>query len=114
MQGINARKCLVNGCRGKVLIKYTDKELYDQLCYYEAVFDGQRCLDRLAPSDGEGLSTSSTNAQQLALIQSRWLMNSPAKKSMEYLREVVAKYTAKSGRRFVDLEGLFGWMKVAE
>ncbi|UZJ56615.1 hypothetical protein CBS101457_005935 [Exobasidium rhododendri] len=111
MQGINARKCLVIGCKGRTLVKYTDKELYDQLCYFEAVFDGQRCLDRLSAAVA---AQGDSSAQQFDLIQSRLMVNSATRNHLQALKDTVAKYTARSGRRFVDLDGLFGWMKVAE
>ena len=103
MQGIYPKNCLVQGCKGKVVVKYTDKELYDQLCYFETLFDGQRCLDR-----------ATQDSQQLDLIQSRWIPGSQGRQSLQLLYETVAKYTAKSGRRFVGLQGLFGWMKVSD
>lgn len=103
LQSINAKRCLVQGCNGKVVAKYSDKELYDQLCFYEALFDGQRYLDRLT-----------TNSEFLDLVQTRWLSGSLCRRNMDLLRETVNKFTARSGRRFVGLDSLFGWMKVVE
>lgn len=107
LQSINAKRCLVAGCKGKVMLKYSDKELYDQLCYFEAMFDGQRYFDK----DAAAAAASAHNGL-MDIIRSRWLVGSASRRNLDLLQTTVSKYTARSGRRFVGLEGLFGWMKV--
>jgi DNA polymerase alpha subunit A len=109
LQSINAKRCLVPGCKGKFVLKYSDKELYDQLCYFEALFDGSRYLDKVVDLE----NISDVEKRTLDQLQSRWLLGSASRRNLELLRDTVTKYTARSGRRFVGLEGLFGWMKVA-
>jgi DNA polymerase alpha subunit A len=111
LQSINAKRCLVAGCKGKVMLKYSDKELYDQLCYLEAMFDGQRYLDKDASSSSPSAAASAED-DPMDLIRSRWLIGSASRRNLDLLQNTVAKYTARSGRRFVGLDGLFGWMKV--
>ena len=130
LQAINARRCLVPTCRGKVVVQYGDKALYDQLCYLESLFDGDKYLERVqatvtaanaaaaAASEEQqhhhrnNSSAMAAAVRQLEALQSRWLPGSGSRVALETLRDVVAKYTARSGRRFVALEGLFGWMRV--
>lgn len=112
LQAINARRCLVPGCKGKVVVQYGDKALYDQLCYLESLFDGDRCLDRLQTALAASADVPSAASRQIELLQSRWLVGSRSRLALETLRGIVGKYTARSGRRYVGLDKLFGWMRV--
>ncbi|PWN36069.1 uncharacterized protein FA14DRAFT_160961 [Meira miltonrushii] len=123
LQGISAKRCLVSGCHGKVMVQYGDKALYDQLCYFESLFDGEKALSKARTILQNAMTGNdekedhknpiAVNAsKQIELIQSRWLIGSPTRNALQTLLGCVTKYTAQSGRRFVALENLFGWMKV--
>jgi DNA polymerase alpha subunit A len=128
LQGVSAKRCLVNGCRGKVVLQYGDKALYDQLCFLETLFDGQRALERAQgnlSSATAAISNSTSSAsevaaqnlrlarQRLDVLQNRLLHGSPSRHALSVLHNTCQRYTARSGRRIVALESLFGWMKVA-
>ena len=54
MVGVYASRCLVKGCRGRVGPEYTDKELYDQLCYYASLVDVESALQKAASAAKAG------------------------------------------------------------
>lgn len=124
LQGISAKRCLVSGCHGKMMVQYGDKALYDQLCYFESLFDGEKALNKARSTLQNALSgndekedhkipVAANASKQIEYIQSRWLSGSPTRIVLQTLLSCVTKYTAQSGRRFVALENLFGWMKMA-
>lgn len=97
MTGVYSGRCLVAGCRGKVVPQYSDKDLYTQLCYYEYLFDGEQAL------------AEAGDAPFRAYIQDTVTRH---KDALATLRGSVQRYLSRSGRRYVGLDKLFAFMKV--
>ncbi|CAO1638402.1 unnamed protein product [Sympodiomycopsis kandeliae] len=86
MVGVYGKKCLVKNCNGNVYPEYTDKQLYDQLCYYNSLF--------------------STSKQEQDEEKKILMMRN--KDILEQLSKVIKRYLDRNDRRFVDLSKLFG------
>jgi DNA polymerase alpha subunit A len=91
--GVYAKRCLVPNCRGAVSPEYTDKALYDQLCYYSSLFDVESAADK---------SKGRANEEEVKILCKR---NAEA---LAILSRSSRKYLDKNGRRFVDLGKVFG------
>lgn len=99
--GVYARRCLMPGCTGKTVPKYSDKALYDQLCYFESLVDRKRALER------------ATGSARYDDVAARCVVaESNTARTLDAIRNAVARYSQRSGRRYVGLDSLFGWMKV--
>ncbi|KAN0062591.1 DNA-directed DNA polymerase alpha catalytic subunit pol1 [Thecaphora frezii] len=87
-------------CKGRTEQVYRDKQLYNQLLYLESLVDAERIRERakalvVRGKEDEVLATLDTNAGELRTM-----------------KEAVAKYLEKNGRRYVKLSALFRFMKV--
>lgn len=97
MAGVYSGRCVVPGCRGKVLAQYPDKALYTQLCYYAYLFDSTQAM-----------AETSEAAQHLRLrdtIDAR-------RADLDVLYATVQQYLARNARRFVGLDKLFSFMRM--
>ncbi|WFD29013.1 DNA-directed DNA polymerase [Malassezia sp. CBS 17886] len=94
--GVYAGRCLVQGCRGRMALQYSDKDLYTQLCFYEYLFDADRALAEVGDGKGRAYveATLKTHADTLAA-----------------LRSVAQQYLGRNGRRYVALDKLFAFMR---
>ncbi|KAF5385769.1 hypothetical protein D9615_002206 [Tricholomella constricta] len=99
MMGVYGRRCLRPGCRGTVSFEYTDAQLYNQLRYFSSLFDGQRAV-------GTVKGRSKTEQDTISALV---LHNAEC---LRALGDCVEKYLDQCGRRWVDLKGLFSFMKV--
>jgi DNA polymerase alpha subunit A len=92
LAGVYARRCLVDGCAGKTELRYGDKALYTQLCYFETLFDVTRTreLTKGRANHADILACSAISGRQL-----------------DHLHGVVTRYLERSGRRYVGLDRLF-------
>ncbi|GAA5918206.1 hypothetical protein JCM8208_006171, partial [Rhodotorula glutinis] len=97
MMSVYGKKCLVAGCRGAMHLEYSDSKLYDQLLYFDTLFDIEKAALKVAGG-----------AEQEPL-QVRVEAN---RSTIETLRRVVTKHLEKNGRRWVSMESLFSFMKV--
>ncbi|KAG8857126.1 DNA-directed DNA polymerase alpha catalytic subunit pol1 [Serendipita sp. 411] len=91
------KRCLSPGCKGAMNFEYDDNELYTQLLYFSSLFDAQKTLSRA--------KGSSRQEHVSALVA----QNS---KLLETLSRTVEKYLNECGRRWVNLEDLFGFMNI--
>lgn len=99
--GVYARRCLMPGCSGKTVAKYSDKALYDQLCFFESLVDRKRALERaVGPVRYDDVAARCVVAE------------TNTARTLDAMRNAIARYTQRSGRRYVGLDSLFGWMKV--
>ncbi|KAL9933797.1 hypothetical protein V8E36_007455 [Tilletia maclaganii] len=114
MTGVYAKRCLVNGCKGRVVPAYTDKALYTQLCYYESLVSvsiaKEKCEKRAAAvgaGGGRAMGGGGAGFDQeevLALALSNAV-------ELNKLQQTVEKYLDKCGRRYVALDQMFGFMQ---
>ncbi|CAL9733217.1 DNA polymerase alpha catalytic subunit A [Monosporozyma servazzii] len=102
------KRCLREGCTGVMNYRYSDKQLYNQLLYFESLFDcNKNKRQELKPLYHEGepdfpkdkLAESSIMA---LAEQNRELFNINS--------SVVGKYLDNCGRRYVDMGSIFDFM----
>ncbi|QLQ79695.1 hypothetical protein HG537_0C03430 [Torulaspora globosa] len=100
--------CLNNGCTG-VRYKYSDKMLYNQLLYFDSLFDCEKNkkleLKPLRHADNVHSATEKLSDASIKVLteQNRQLL--------EINRSVVQKYLSDCGRRYVDMGCLFDFMQ---
>jgi DNA polymerase alpha subunit A len=88
--------------------EYNDKMLYNQLLYYDMLFDIEKTKSK-AKDDDRGISPHSpgyhllTSDIVLALAEQN-------REGFDIVKGVIAKYLEKCGRRYVDLGGIFNFM----
>ncbi|SPO47594.1 related to POL1 - DNA-directed DNA polymerase alpha, 180 KD subunit [Moesziomyces antarcticus] len=93
-------------CRGRVEPCYRDKQLYDQLIYFESLVDAARIRERVV---GKGTSQTPNIKAWHDEVLATLDIN---KRELDMLHKTIDKYLAKNGRRFVKLASLFRFMKV--
>ncbi|KAF9469285.1 DNA polymerase alpha catalytic subunit [Collybia nuda] len=96
MMGVYGRRCLRPGCRGVVSFEYSDTELYNQLRYFSSLFDGTKAIK----SSKEGTDREALEA--LVGFNTELL---------QILTACVGKYLDQCGRRWVNFNTLFSFMK---
>ncbi|KDQ26754.1 hypothetical protein PLEOSDRAFT_1105655 [Pleurotus ostreatus PC15] len=97
MMSVYGKRCLRSGCRGNVGFEYSDAALYNQLRYYAFLFDSKKALQAAPKSikQDELKNLAATNAEFLFIMG-----------------EVVEKYLDQCGRRWVELDKLFSFMRM--
>ncbi|KAJ6624905.1 DNA polymerase alpha catalytic subunit [Mycena sp. CBHHK59/15] len=99
MMGVWGRRCLQNGCRGKVAFEYSDARLYNQLRYYSSLFNGEKAAKA-------AIGSTQTDAV-LAIISSNTGF-------LQAMTACVERYLDQSARRWVELSSLFSFMVVRD
>ncbi|AEY97369.1 FAER381Cp [Eremothecium gossypii FDAG1] len=102
------KRCLNEACTGVMHYRYSDKQLYNQLLYFDSLFDVTKTKNRdlkplYLPGDAD-MPTEPLSASQVAALaeQNRDLL--------ELNRGVVQKYLSQCGRRYVDMGEIFDFM----
>lgn len=91
-----------HGCKGVMRYRYSDKMLYNQLLYFDAVFDVEKAKDKkLRPIDEAG--TQMSDGQVKALAEQNRL-------HFALCRDVVGRYLNDCGRRYVNMKAIFDFM----
>lgn len=101
-------------CRGVMRYRYTDKALYNQLLYFNSIFDVEKTkagklrpiVDALETPAGSG---GKEDQQKLAQGQVDALAEQN-KELFGYCQEVVLKYLDECGRRYVNMGSIFDFM----
>lgn len=91
--GVYASRCLVKGCRGRVGPEYSDKQLYDQLCYFASLFDVARAFER---------TKAGSELDEVKILAAR------NRDALDALAKTVGRYLDRNDRRYVDLGKIFG------
>ncbi|KAI9867059.1 MAG: DNA-directed DNA polymerase alpha catalytic subunit pol1 [Trichoglossum hirsutum] len=81
------------GCLGRMSYEYTDKMLYNQLLYYQSLFDVDKAKTNAKAEDKERVSVA---------VEHNW-------ERFGTISEVVDKYLAKCGRQWVAMDSLFAF-----
>lgn len=95
-----------HGCKGVMRYNYTDKALYNQLLYLDAIFDVDKAKSKkLRPisMDGSGQNTELSTGQVEALAEQNRAL-------FECSRDVVNAYLRECGRRYVNMRSIFEFM----
>ncbi|GAA5895337.1 DNA-directed DNA polymerase alpha catalytic subunit POL1 [Sporobolomyces salmoneus] len=96
MMSVYGKRCLMPQCRGAMHFEYSDSKLYDQLLYFDMLFDVEKARAKIAGGADQPEFEARVDANRIALDQ---------------LRKVVTKHLEKNGRRWVSMESLFSFMK---
>ncbi|CAR26433.1 ZYRO0B09592p [Zygosaccharomyces rouxii] len=106
------KRCLNDGCTGVVHYRYSDKQLYNQLLYFDSLFDCEKNKrQQLKPLYVEG----DTDFPRDLLTDSS--IKALSEQNRDYLdvgRGVVQKYLGDCGRRYVDMSNIFDFMTPAK
>lgn len=55
---VYGKRCLITGCRGTMVQEFNDKLLYNQLLYYDMLFDVERAKKKASEADKGALILS--------------------------------------------------------
>jgi len=97
MMSVYGRRCMKPNCRGSVKLEYSDLQLYNQLLYYASLFNSEKIL--------KGAKGSVKEDEVRALVDVN-------KGFLDLMTGTVEKHLNNCGRRWVDLDALFSFMKV--
>ncbi|KDQ50145.1 hypothetical protein JAAARDRAFT_74363 [Jaapia argillacea MUCL 33604] len=116
MARVYAKRCLKSGCRGSVTFVYSDSQLYNQLRFYSSLFNQPRIL-KLAKGSTSFGQYSYSCIRVIALMAETHLdaVNAIVATQGDLLAALegtVEKYLDQCGRRWVELGGLFSFMKL--
>lgn len=93
-----------HGCKGVMRYKYSDKALYNQLLYFDAIFDVEKAKNNLLRPIHADLNIAPMNEGQVSALaeQNRALFDG--------CKEVVGRYLQDCGRRYVNIKAIFDFM----
>ncbi|KAF8585711.1 DNA polymerase alpha catalytic subunit [Ramaria rubella] len=100
MMSVYGRRCMKPSCRGSVALEYSDLKLYNQLLYYASLFNAEKIA-----KGAKGTAKHGACYEVAALID----VNNAFLGAMA---ATVEKYLNHCGRRWVELDGLFSFMKL--
>ncbi|AET40163.1 DNA-directed DNA polymerase alpha catalytic subunit POL1 Ecym_5409 [Eremothecium cymbalariae DBVPG len=103
------KRCLNENCTGVMRYRYSDKKLYNQLLYFDSLFDieknkKQELKPLYLPNDAD-IPTDLLNSSQIAALSEQ------NRETFNINRSVVQKYLDQCGRRYVDMGDIFDFMK---
>lgn len=115
--GVYGRKCVSPACHGGLVsYEYSDLRMYNQLLYYDSLFDVDRAKKLAeASSSGSGASAVKTELadddhdKRLTTVEVGVLAEQNRLR-FQVPRRVVDKYLSRCGRRYVDMKNIFGFM----
>ncbi|KAM0750832.1 hypothetical protein T439DRAFT_289087 [Meredithblackwellia eburnea MCA 4105] len=93
MMSVSGKGCLAADCRGQMHYEYTDLMLYNQLLYFDSLFD----------SDKARAKALGTAAQVGLLIE-----GNGSKAALAQARATIKAHLDKNGRRFINMKSIFG------
>lgn len=102
------KRCLVDGCTGVIRYRYSDKQLYHQLLYFESLFNLQKNKNRelkpiYYPGDKDFPKDQIPQTTLNVLIEQN-------RELFEINQMIVQKYLSNSSRRYVNMTSLFDFM----
>ncbi|CCH41857.1 DNA polymerase alpha subunit A [Wickerhamomyces ciferrii] len=105
---VYGKRCLSNGCKGVMRYQYSDKELYNQLLYFDSLFDVEKNKNQSLRPLYE--SEDVTKPQELIKGQIDAL-SEQNRDNFNVCKSIVQKYLSDCGRRYVDLGSMFDFMQ---
>lgn len=93
-----------HGCKGVMRYKYSDKALYNQLLYFDAIFDVVKAQKKqLRPISFDAPLKTISEGQLNALAEQN-------RTNFDYCKEVVDLYLKVCGRRYVNMRTIFDFL----
>ncbi|CDO95431.1 unnamed protein product [Kluyveromyces dobzhanskii CBS 2104] len=106
---VYGKRCLMDGCTGIMSYKYSDKQLYNQMLYFQSLFDLQKNkLQTLKPLYHSGDKNEPEKPLSNSEVQALAEQNRPL---FETSKQVVQKYLSDCGRAYVDMGSIFDFMQ---
>ncbi|EGW31634.1 uncharacterized protein SPAPADRAFT_51626 [Spathaspora passalidarum NRRL Y-27907] len=114
---VYGRRCIGSSgkamdCKGVMRYRYSDKALYNQLLYFDSIFNIDKAKkNQLRPIEEEEEDNDNGEKKQAPLAQGQ--VNALAEQNSEmfgYCQAVVQKYLAECGRRYVNMGSIFEFM----
>ena len=113
---VYGKRCIGNSgramdCKGVMRYRYNDKQLYNQLLYFQSIFDVDKTkrgelrplVDALEESKDKQLPKLPSGQVEALAEQNRELFG--------ICQEVVQKYLGECGRRYVNMGSIFDFMR---
>ena len=97
-------KGLAKDCLGRMAYVYSERDIYNQMLYYQSLFD----IERIG-KDANGVNGVKVEGE----VESREKMKVLAEVNRERLatlKEVVSGWLEKNGRQWVQMDRLFGFV----
>lgn len=102
------KRCLNEDCTGVMHYRYSDKQLYNQLLYFDSLFDCDKNKnEELKPLPAEGDNASALESIPLSSIRALAEQN---RELFGLVRSIVQKYLRDCARRYVDMTSIFDFM----
>jgi DNA polymerase alpha subunit A len=95
----------MTGCRGQMTQEYNDKMMYNQLLYYDMLFNIEKAKKKATVED-QGFYPFVLRSN-LDII---FALAEQNRERFDTVRGVIGKYLEKCGRRYVGLGGIFSFM----
>jgi DNA polymerase alpha subunit A len=95
--------------------QYSDTQLYNQLRYYAYLFDGEAALrcSRGAEHEGRCLCPGVTHTNADTSIDQVMALAGKHAEFLSTLNQTVKRFLDENARRWVDMQSLFSFMKIA-
>lgn len=103
------KRCLNENCTGVIRYRYTDKQLYNQLLYFESLFDieknkKQQIKPLYFPGDSH-IPTDPLTVSEIAALSEQ------NRELLDINKSIIEKYLSNCGRRYVDMGNIFDFME---
>jgi DNA polymerase alpha subunit A len=97
-----------HGCKGMMRYQYSDKAIYNQLLYFQSIFDVTKAKkNELKPIYDDFHQLNTPNKLPSGQVDALAEQN---KELFSYCQEVVEKYLSDCGRRYVNMGSIFEFM----
>lgn len=98
------------GCKGIMRYKYSDKALYNQLLYFDALFDVDKAKKSKLRPLYDSLDDNASNIPPPLPKGKLEALAEQNRETFETSKEVVEKYLNNCGRRYVNMASIFDFM----
>lgn len=95
-------KGLAKDCLGKMHYELREKDVWNQLLYFQSLFD----VDRVGKGDGGGVGTVQLESEKKEKIK---ILAETNREKFDTLKGVVEKWLERNGRQWVQMDSLFSF-----
>lgn len=104
---VYGKRCLNSGCKGVMRYRYSDKALYNQLLFFDSLFDVEKNKSQLLRPLYDTADKSQPDALSKGQIDALCEQN---RDLFTVWRGISQKYLNDCGRRYVDIGSIFDFM----
>lgn len=110
--GVYGKRCISTDsnqkrCTGVMSFEYSDLKMYNQLLYYDSLFDVDKAKKR---AETQIKQEDSTNYESILSAQEIGTLAEQNRQRFQVPRQVVEKYLVRCGRRYVDMHNIFNFV----